>query len=108
MRRAASAVLALLLLAVAVPAAAFDAIVEKKEFRLPSCTTVGGRVIKDVRVGYETYGTLRASRDNVILIAHYFSGTSHAAGRCAAADPAPGYWEAIIGSGSRSTPTASS
>lgn len=74
-------------------------IVEKKVFELPAYTTVGGKTIAPVRVGWESYGTLDASKDNAILITHFFSGTSHAAGRYAESDPAPGYWDAIIGPG---------
>jgi len=88
-----------LLLAVAAEAVAYDGPVEKKVFTLPTYTTVGGQTIKQVRVGYETYGTLAPTRDNVILITHFFSGTSHAAGRYRPTDPAPGYWDAIIGAG---------
>jgi homoserine O-acetyltransferase/O-succinyltransferase len=81
------------------PALAYDGPVAKKSFAMPSYTTVGGQTIKEVKIGYETYGTLNAARDNVILIAHFFSGTSHAAGKYTAADAAPGYWDAIIGKG---------
>jgi homoserine O-acetyltransferase len=54
---------------------------EKKFFTLPQYTTVGGKPIKNVRVGYETYGKLNPAGDNAVFIAHFFSGTSHAAGR---------------------------
>lgn len=74
-------------------------LVEKKVFAMPSYTTLGGRTIRDVRIGFETYGKLNARGDNAILIAHYFSGTSHAAGRYAPEDEEPGYWDAIIGPG---------
>ena len=80
-------------------AGAYDGPVEKRTFTLPSYTTVGGRTIRDVRVGYETYGRLNAAGDNAIFVAHFFSGTSHAAGKYAPADAAPGYWDAIIGAG---------
>lgn len=76
-----------------------DLIVEKKTFALPSYTTEGGATIKNLRVGWESYGTPNADRSNVILVTHFFSGTSHAAGKYAATDPAPGYWNAIIGPG---------
>src|SRR5215471_14512748 len=87
------------LAAFATTVGAYDGIVEKKTFTLPSYTTVGGKTIKNVRVGYETYGALNAAGDNAIFIPHFYSGTSHAAGKYAASDAAPGYWDAIIGSG---------
>ena len=72
---------------------------EKKFFTLPQYTTAGGKTIKNVRVGYETYGKLNAGGDNAIFIPHFFSGTSHAAGRYKADDKTAGYWDAIIGPG---------
>ena len=39
-----------------------------------------GRELRDVRVAYETYGTLAPARDNVILVCHALSGDAHAAG----------------------------
>lgn len=72
---------------------------EKKFFTLPQYTTAGGKTIKNVRVGYETYGKLNAAGDNAVFIAHFFSGTSHAAGRYKPDEKAAGYWDAIIGPG---------
>ena len=40
-----------------------------------------------------------ADRSNAILVTHFFSATSHAAGRYSPADTVPGYWDAIIGPG---------
>ena len=80
-------------------ARAYDGPVEKKVFALPTYTTVGSRTLKSVKVGYETYGKLNAAGDNAIFIPHFFSGTSHAAGKYAPADVAPGYWDSIVGSG---------
>ena len=80
-------------------AVAYDGPVEKKIFTLPSYTTVGGKTLKNVKVGYETYGKLNAAGDNAIFVPHFFSGTSHAAGKYAPSDAAPGYWDPIIGAG---------
>lgn len=74
-------------------------IVEKKVFSMPSYTTVGGQTIKDVKVGWESYGQLNAARDNAIIVPHFFSGNSHAAGKYKESDAAPGYWDSIIGPG---------
>ncbi len=86
----------------ALPAYAQDAgvgIVEKKVFEMPSYTTVGGATIPNVRVGWESYGRLNAARDNVVIVPHFFSGNSNAAGRYRADQAAPGYWDGIIGPG---------
>lgn len=72
---------------------------EKKFFTVLQYTTVGGKPIKNVRIGYESYGKLNAAGDNAVFIAHFFSGTSHAAGRYQADEKAAGYWDAIIGPG---------
>jgi homoserine O-acetyltransferase len=72
---------------------------EKKFFTLPQYTTIGGKTIKNVRVGYETYGKLNAAGTNAVFISHFFSGTSHAAGRYKPDEKAAGYWDAIIGPG---------
>jgi len=39
-----------------------------------------GRELPQVRVAYETYGTLSSAHDNVILVCHALSGDAHAAG----------------------------
>jgi homoserine O-acetyltransferase len=80
-------------------AAAQDLMVSKKVFELPSYTTQSGRTLKNVKVGWESYGTLNADKSNAILICHFFSGNSHAAGKYDAKDAAPGYWDAIVGPG---------
>jgi len=74
-------------------------LVEKRRFTLPSFETFNGSTIENVQVGWEAYGELNVNKDNVILVTHYFSGTSHAAGKYAASDAQPGYWDAIIGPG---------
>lgn len=81
------------------PLWAWDGVVEKQTFELDSFTTQNGATIPNVTVGWEAYGELNDARDNVILITHFFSGTSHAAGRYNADGEPTGYWDAIIGPG---------
>jgi homoserine O-acetyltransferase len=81
---------------VAAPAFANVGLVEKRRFDLPAFTFADGRTVP-LTVGYETYGTLNATKTNAILVCHFFGGTSHAAGRYAASDERPGYWDALIG-----------
>jgi homoserine O-acetyltransferase/O-succinyltransferase len=100
MSKRATLLAAVIAVATITQADAYEGLVEKKTFTLPSYTTVvGNTTLKDVKIGWESYGTLNADKSNAILITHYFSGTSHAAGRYKADDPAPGYWDAIIGPG---------
>jgi homoserine O-acetyltransferase/O-succinyltransferase len=70
-------------------------IVEKKVFELPRYTTHTGAVLEQVRVGWESYGTLNRDKSNAILVTHYFSATSHAAGRYSPEDELPSYCDVI-------------
>lgn len=79
--------------------AVFDGFVEKKSFTLAAYTTLSGKTIRHLKVGWESYGRLNQAADNVILVPHYYSANSHVAGRYRDSDPAPGYWDSIIGPG---------
>lgn len=81
------------------PALAQDLITKKQVFEIAAFTTQSGKTLKNVKVGWESYGTLNADKSNAILICHFFSGSSHAAGKYDAAEKAAGYWDAIIGPG---------
>lgn len=56
-----------------------------------------GRILGPVEVAYETYGTLSAAKDNVVLVCHALSGDAHAAGRHTPDDRKPGWWDPLIG-----------
>lgn len=72
---------------------------EKKSYSIENFVTEEGKTLPSFELGYETYGQLNDQGDNAILICHYFSGNSHAAGRYSAQDPEPGYWDDLIGPG---------
>lgn len=71
----------------------------KQTFTTQDFTFFNGKTLPQVSVGWESYGTLNVQRDNVVLITHYFTGNSHAAGKYHPDDPVAGYWDAIIGPG---------
>ncbi|MCE8018467.1 homoserine O-acetyltransferase [Halomonas sp. MCCC 1A17488] len=98
-RRLAAPPLVALLLCASASALGWDELVEKQVFEMETYTSTGGETIAPLRIGWEAYGELNEAKDNAILITHFFSGTSHAAGRYAEDDAAPGYWDAIIGPG---------
>jgi homoserine O-acetyltransferase len=56
-----------------------------------------GGTLAGAQVAYETWGTLNAARDNALLIFTGLSPSAHAAS--SADDPAPGWWEDMIGPG---------
>lgn len=58
-----------------------------------------GESLPQVRVAYETWGTLNAARDNAILVEHALTGDSHVCGPAGAGHPTPGWWEGLIGPG---------
>jgi homoserine O-acetyltransferase len=68
-------------------------------FELGEYHCTSGKIIKDVKVGYETYGTLSPEKDNAILVCHYFSGNARAAGPANENHPLPGWWDTAIGPG---------
>lgn len=76
-----------------------DEVVQKKSFRLDEFTLVSGERLAPINIGYETYGRLAPRGDNAILVCHFFSGSSHAAGRYSKGEEKPGYWDSIIGPG---------
>lgn len=60
-----------------------------------------GASLGPVTIAYETWGSLSAARDNVILVAHAFTGDSHAAGYYREDQELvkPGWWDFMIGPG---------
>jgi homoserine O-acetyltransferase len=64
-------------------------------------TLESGASLSPVTLAYETWGQLSENRDNAILVAHAFSGDSHAAGFYPddPDDAKPGWWDSMIGPG---------
>ncbi len=80
-------------------------IVEKKFFTFADppekLLLESGAELGPVTIAYETYGELNEQKDNCILVAHAFSGDSHAAGYYATdrEGDKPGWWDFLIGPG---------
>ncbi|HEY4034061.1 MAG TPA: homoserine O-acetyltransferase [Ktedonobacteraceae bacterium] len=58
-----------------------------------------GGQLGPVTLAYETWGTLNARRDNVILITHALTGSSHAYDPEFPDDPKAAWWNLLIGPG---------
>ena len=64
-----------------------------------------GGELPDVRVAYETYGTLNADRSNAVLVLHALTGDSHLAGPAGPGHPTPGWWDALLAPGAPLDPS---
>lgn len=71
---------------------------EKKKFIIDNFTFETGKTIP-LEMGYETFGTLSPQKDNAILVVHYFSASSHCAGKYNESDELSGFWDSLIGPG---------
>ncbi len=56
-----------------------------------------GGTLSEVQIAYETWGELTPDRNNAVLLFTGLSPSAHAAS--AKADPGPGWWEDMLGSG---------
>ncbi|MGH8281776.1 MAG: alpha/beta fold hydrolase [Gammaproteobacteria bacterium] len=56
-----------------------------------------GGELSQVQIAYETWGRLAPAKDNVLLLFTGLSPSAHAAS--SPADPAPGWWEEMVGPG---------
>jgi len=58
-----------------------------------------GGALPDVRIAYETWGTLNADASNAVLVLHALTGDSHVAGPAIDGHPTAGWWDALVGPG---------
>jgi len=58
-----------------------------------------GVVLPDVRLAYETWGTLDPDGRNAVLVAHALTGDSHVTGPAELGHPTPGWWDSLVGPG---------
>lgn len=71
-----------------------------RQFALPfDLKLESGKELKNVRIAFETWGTLNDDRSNGILVLHALTGDSHAVGEPSKWHPTAGWWHDIIGPG---------
>jgi homoserine O-acetyltransferase len=58
-----------------------------------------GGELPSIRVAYETFGTLNATKSNAILVLHALTGDSHLVGDSGPGHPTAGWWGGIVGVG---------
>ncbi|MBK8469786.1 MAG: homoserine O-acetyltransferase [Actinomycetales bacterium] len=58
----------------------------------------GGR-LPEVRMAYQSWGTLDATASNAVLVEHALTGDSHVIGSAGQGQPSPGWWEGLVGPG---------
>jgi homoserine O-acetyltransferase len=58
-----------------------------------------GGLLPEVRVAYETWGTLAADGSNAVLVEHALTGDSHVTGEAGPGHPTAGWWSALVGPG---------
>src|SRR3954447_14302722 len=73
--------------------------VENQFFTIRDFALTNGTVMPEVKIAYETYGTLAPNGRNAVLITHGYTSTHHAAGRNPANGDNPGWWDGLIGPG---------
>jgi homoserine O-acetyltransferase len=59
----------------------------------------GGKTLHQVRLAYESWGTLNKDSSNAVLVLHALTGDSHAVGKASKEHPTEGWWSDLIGPG---------
>jgi homoserine O-acetyltransferase len=74
--------------------------VGRRQFRdIGTVVLESGEVLPDVRLAYETWGTLSPSGDNAVLVVHALTGDSHVTGPAEPGHPTGGWWDSMVGPG---------
>lgn len=58
-----------------------------------------GGILPDVKIAYETWGTLNEAGDNAVLVLHALTGDSHISGEAGNGHATKGWWTDLIGPG---------
>jgi homoserine O-acetyltransferase len=76
-----------------------DPIGDRKFVSIGSMRLERGDELPQVRIAYETFGTLNTARDNAVLVLHALTGDSHVVGAPGPGHPTAGWWSGIVGAG---------
>src|SRR5258708_34438095 len=72
-------------------------VVEVKSFSARNFRLESGEILPELKLAYETYGTLAPNGRNAILVTHGYTSSQHAAGLDANGEP--GWWAGLISAG---------
>ena len=70
-------------------------VIEVKSFTARNFRLESGEILPELKLSYETYGTLAPGGRNAILVTHGYTSSQHAAGLDANGEP--GWWDGLIG-----------
>ncbi len=76
-----------------------DPVGERHFAALGAFATESGAELPSIRLAYETWGKLSATRDNAVLVLHALTGDSHLRGPAGPGHPTAGWWGDIVGPG---------
>ncbi len=76
-----------------------DPVGERRFLDLGPLTLESGAVIPDVRVAYQTWGSLRPDGSNAVYVCHALTGDSHVVGPAGPGHVTAGWWDELVGPG---------
>jgi homoserine O-acetyltransferase len=72
---------------------------DRRFLEVGDVTVASGDVVPQVRVAYETWGTLAADGGNAIYLCHALTGDAHVTGDAGPGHATAGWWDGLVGPG---------